>query len=216
MRPVLAAAAAALLLLSSPLSAQPGPNHLRRSYDALESCTTVVATVLTHAPNRARTFFSLRAAVTLRDSLRGTPVEEVTLALEAEQDGDAEALAFGSEPDLVLEGDDSLRLRYPARIGRSWPARYLPGGTLDQAYVKVPAADLARLARAERVRGSAGTRPFALRPGDLAALRQLADFVARSPRAPVPRWARHELPDCITLDQRPIRSGLAEPGAAPP
>ncbi|HEX2201701.1 MAG TPA: hypothetical protein VHG91_00310 [Longimicrobium sp.] len=82
----------------------------------------------------------------------------------------------------------------------------------------MPAADLGRIARASVVRGSALFNDFTLAPPEREALRQLADFVARSPKAPVPRPSGQGVTDCDSYpppdDRRPDSDAAARPPAA--
>lgn len=203
----------AALLAASPLAAQPGRNHLWSSYDELESCTTVLAKVLARPAGPGRELFWLEAQAMIRDSARAEPVREVVVTAGAEQKHDE--ARWSASPELVLVLDDSVRLRYTGRYGRHFPAQYLPNGDLNRVWFRVPAADLRRIARASTVRGSALFNDFTLAPPEREALRQLADFVARSPKAPVPRPSSQGVTDCDSYSPEPSKGGIARPAAGP-
>lgn len=194
-------AVSTLFLAAAPLAAQPGRNHLWSSHDELESCTTVLAKVLARPAGHGRERFWLDARAMIRDSARAEPVRDVVVTAGAEQKDDE--ARWSDSPELALVLDDSVRLRYPGRYGRPFPAQHLPDGTLNRVWFWMPSADLGRIARASAVRGSALFNDFTLAPREREALRQLADFVARSPRAPVPRPSSQSVTDCDSYPPPP-------------
>lgn len=194
--------AAAVLLVSVPAGAQPGHNHLERSYDELESCTTVNALVFRYGP-RGRNLFTLDASAMYGDTAPPTePIREATFMFGAEY-GPDEGLFTGDDAALSLVVDDSVALRYPARGTRPYPAQHLRGGVAERLYARVPAADLARIARASRVTGRIGEQPFTLDSAQIGILRQLSDFMARAPGAPIPVHGEFDHRDCDSYSWSP-------------
>jgi hypothetical protein len=194
---------AALLLAAVPAGAQPGHNHLERKYDELESCTTVNALVFRYGPGGGRNLFTMDAFAMHRGSVPPRePIREATFSFGAEYGMDEDGFG-GSDPALSLVVDDSVALRYPARGWRPYDAQYLRGGLHQRLYAHVPAADLARIARAARVTGTIGERPFALDGTQIGILRQLSDFMARSPGAQVPVHGGFDHRDCDSFSWSP-------------
>lgn len=173
----------ALLSTSSTLAAQPARGALWHDYDALESCTSVLANVFTR-PTGERGTLSFHLKAMIHDSLASRPVEEALFMFGAEHAGES---PFGQEPGLALVIDDSLRATYAGRHLRPFPSRRVRGGTLETVQFRVPAADLQRIARASTVRGTAGNAVFTLTARQIAVLRQLADHAALWRRPPLRR-----------------------------
>jgi len=192
----------AVFLLPSSLWAQPGRNHLLRHYDELEACTTVNADVFTLSPRRGRNLVELDAFAMHRGTAPAEPFREVTFRLTVEHGADSDTLGL-DDPRLTLVLDDSARLSYRGRPARSFPARHVRGGVLDRMHFRVPVADLRRIAHAAKVEGRVGMVGFTLGPRRLGVLRQLADFVARSPRAPTPRRGDFDWTDCDSFPWSP-------------
>ena len=188
MRPSHAAAAVLLASCTSSAQQQAG-NHLWRSYDELEACTTVHANVFTREPRGGQTLFTLDVFALHADTAPAGPFREVALTFGMEHDEERSPLG-GQSPRLSLVADDSVRLRYQGRSSRPFPAQHLPGGMLERVYFRIPIEDFPRIARASAVSGQVGTTGFALDAGQVAVLRQLADYVARSPDAVVPQRDR--------------------------
>lgn len=205
------------LLAASPLAAQPGRNHLWSSYDELESCTMVLAKVATRPVRGDQYLFQLDGRAMIRDSGRTAPIEDVVFVALTEHREDDDRLS--TDPELTLVLDDSVRLRYDGAYMKPFPAEYLSGGVMTRARYWVPAADLRRIARASRVRGRALLTEFTLASREREALRQLSDFVARSPRAPTPRPSRQGVTDCDSYptppDRRPSDTAARPPAGEP-
>lgn len=194
--------AAAVLLVSVPADAQPGRSRLLSQYDKRESCTTVQANVFRYGP-RGRNLFTMDAfAMHLDTAPPPEPIREATFMFGAESGPDEDGFG-GDDAVLSLVVDDSVALRYPARGTRPYPAQYLRGGTFERLYARIPAADLRRMARAARIRGKIGQREFALDGAQIGILRQLSDFMARSPGAPVPIPGAFDARDCDSYSWSP-------------
>lgn len=118
MRPYLVALAAAFLASSS-LSAQPPQrNHLSRSYDELDGCTTVGADVFTRPAGGPRYQFMFDVLVILRDTVPAGPLPAVTFSFSRDHHADGPS-TFGETPELTLLLDDSVRLRYEGSTATS-------------------------------------------------------------------------------------------------
>ncbi len=190
----LSIAVSALLLVSISACSRPGGSRLLRSFDNLESCTTVNAGVFAYGPGGGRNVFTFDAQAMHLDTVPRAPVPEATFTFSSEHS--AESDTFGSPVQLALVMEDGTRLSYPGRHGKPFPAQHLRDGMLSSVYFRVPAGDLRRLARASNVRGRIGEAEFVLDSAKIAALRQLADFMARSPGAPVPVPGDFDQRDC--------------------
>jgi len=208
MRPTVIAVSA-VLLVSVQACARPGRGQLLREYDELESCTTVNASVFRYGP-KERSLFTFDAQAMHRDTAPpADPIREATFAF---------GVAYGpdegttDEPGLSLVVDDSVPLRYPGRFGRPFPSEHIPGGMHVRVYVRVPAADLRRIARAAKVSGTVERREFALDAAQIAVLRQLSDFMARSPGAPVPVPGEFSGRDCDSFPWSPNHLPYQDPG----
>ncbi|HEU4456599.1 MAG TPA: hypothetical protein VFR81_26265 [Longimicrobium sp.] len=192
-----------ILLLTVPVCAQPGRSGLLRRYDKLEECTTVNASVFRHGPARATRLFTFDAQAMHRDTAPPPePIREATFTFGIEY-GTDEGDFDHDDHALSLVVDDSVVLRYPGRHARPFPARHVRGGTHERVYVRVPAADLRRIARATTVRGKIEQRAFTLDAARIATLRQLADFMARSPGAPIPVPGEFDSMDCDSYPWSP-------------
>jgi hypothetical protein len=208
-------AVSAVLLIVVPTWAQPGRTRLLRDYVELESCTTVQASVFRHGPGGGRSLFMMDAFAMHRGAAPPRePIREATFTFGTERGPDEEIFG-GDDPGLSLVIDDSVVLRYPARVTRPFPARHLRGGTFERLYARIPAADLRRMARAATIRGKIGQREFALDGARIAILRQLSDFMARSPRAPVPVPGRFDARDCDSYPWSPNHPPYDAEDAAP-
>jgi hypothetical protein len=195
MRP-LAVSTISILLLAVPALAQPGRSGLLRQYDKLEECTTVNASVFRYGPGGGVRLFTFDAQAMHRDTAPPPePIRDATFSFGAEYGPNENDVDRGN-PGLSLVVDDSITRWYPGRHSRPYPAQHIRGGTHERVYVHVPAADLRRIARATTVRGKVEERSFTLDAAQIGILRQLADFMARSPGAPVPVPGEFDHMDC--------------------
>ena len=165
---------------------------LLRSFDPLESCSTVGGRVLTHAPVDGRVRLTLDAFAMHRGEAPTEPMREATFSIAAEHDPDTDVLGLES-PELELVMDNSVVLRYDGRAApRPFPASHVRGGVNERVYFRVPAADLRRIARAGAVRGRVGALEMTLREREMAILRRLAAIDARAPHVEAPRDGRFD------------------------
>ena len=184
MRLILAAVAA--MLVSSTLSAQP----TRRVSEWLvfnndEECVAVSAPLIDRAAaGRDRLSFSLGVFAEFADSMAARPLPAVVISAFAGQRLGGDSELFGEGPGLTLRLDGGAPRTYFSRFGHFMHDDDREGQT---AYFKIPRADLERIARARRVTGRVSSFSFTFGPQQMAALRELSLYAARSLRASVPQ-----------------------------
>jgi hypothetical protein len=71
-------------------------------------------------------------------------------------------------------------------------------GEGETTYFRISRADLERMARARTITGRIATFSFTFGPEQMATLRELALYAARSPRAPRPRPGGPLQVDCLS------------------
>ena len=198
MRPY-AAAVAAVLLVSSGLSAQPAQRPSQRlALDDDEECIAVSAPLIDRAAaGRNGTSFTLDVFAMFADSAAARPLPAVVIGAFAGQRSGADGVLFGDGPRLSLRLDGGPPRSYASRWGRFMHSRS-ENREGETAYFRIPRADLERIARARRVTGRVASFAFTFDPEQMAALRELALYAARSPQAPVPRPGGPLRVDCAS------------------
>jgi hypothetical protein len=192
-------AIAMVFLVSPALSAQPAQRVSQRlALNDEEECVAVSAPLLSRtATGRSGTTFSLGLLAQFDDSAAARPLPAVVMAAFASQRTGSDSELFGGEPRLTLRLDGGPPRTYSSRRSRAMHSRR-DGREGQSAYFKIPRTDLERIARARRVTGRVASFSFAFGPEQMAALRELALYAARSPRAPVPRPDGPLQVDCLS------------------
>ena len=193
------AAVAAVLLVAPALPAQPTQRVSQRlALNDEDECVAVSAPLLSRtAAGRNGTTFSLGLLVEFDDSMAARPLPAVVIAAFAGQRTGGDSELFGGEPRLTLRLDGGPPRTYPSRWGRFMHSRS-DGREGQTAYFKISRAELERIARARRVTGRVTSFSFTFGPEQMATLRELALYAARSPWAPVPRQGGPLQIDCVS------------------
>jgi|GEM_PF-3514040 len=173
--------------MTTTLSGEPTRTSMYSRYDRIQGRTEVSTLLFIRVP-----FMGVGPSVELTllgsypDSVLAAPLDAVVMAFKASGGTRTEGWSFLRENDLNLLLDDRVRLSFKGTHDGE------VGAGLLKEYMgfAVPTEDFLRIGSATKVEGRLGQWSFALKPDEIAKLREMALFAAMAPEAPRPIRAR--------------------------